>query len=109
MSDIPETFMQAAWECEFPHSGQTRREAIARALMAAAREADEAATKRERERTGLTEQQFEGLANGTMVVVPNAEMERLLSELTMAREGYRAACEANRNLRAMLALKEKAE
>jgi len=50
MSDIPETFMQAAWECEFPHSGQTRREAIARALMAAAREADEAATKRERER-----------------------------------------------------------
>ena len=56
--------------------------------------------------TGLTEAQLEGLANGTVTMVPNAEMERLLSELTMAREGSRVACEANRNLRAMLAAKE---
>lgn len=66
MSDIPEKFMMAAREiaCAFFPSGthsnirlgryDTRAtvQASARALMAAAKEADEAATRRERERCG---------------------------------------------------------
>jgi len=57
MSDIPEAFMTDARECLNGINGdwdtlcdEDNVMRIARALMAAAREADEAATKRERER-----------------------------------------------------------
>lgn len=137
MSDtIPDEFMKAAQDLvaaeqiRFASAYGTvitdsrTVEVIARALMAAAKEADEAATKRERERAakyhemqieelearlaaaltaiGMTEAQLEGLANGTMVLVPVEQLElmREWSKPPKPREGI------IRKGRAMLAAKE---